>query len=151
MSLIPVDLISNWILKTVNKPISPRKLQQLLYYCQAWYVAKNVNSLFGEDIIAWARGPVVVSQFERFRKTAPDADINIDVKNLKMPKLEIDTAILLRNVLNRYEDCTTMQLELRINKEYPIRHARAGLKIFQPSDEVVSLALMHSYYSKHFI
>ena len=35
------------------------KLQKLLYYCQGWYIAWTDAPLFGEQIEAWANGPVV--------------------------------------------------------------------------------------------
>ncbi|MBO6035665.1 MAG: DUF4065 domain-containing protein [Acetobacter sp.] len=39
--------------------IDQMKLQKLVYYAQAWYLALNQAPLFEEDIEAWPWGPVV--------------------------------------------------------------------------------------------
>lgn len=35
------------------------KIHKLLYYCQGWHLAWTGTPLFGEDVEAWANGPVV--------------------------------------------------------------------------------------------
>ncbi|XSG83518.1 MAG: Panacea domain-containing protein [Methyloligella sp. ZOD6] len=40
-------------------PIDPLKLQKLLFYANAWYLAYNGVPLFDEDFEAWPWGPVV--------------------------------------------------------------------------------------------
>jgi uncharacterized phage-associated protein len=40
-------------------PITPMKLQKLLYYAHAWFLALHDRPLFDEDIEAWPWGPVV--------------------------------------------------------------------------------------------
>ena len=42
------------------------KLQKLLYYAQAWYLALYNVALFEEDFQAWVHGPVLYSQYCRF-------------------------------------------------------------------------------------
>ena len=39
--------------------IDPMKLQKLLYYSQAWWLAGMDSDLFSDDIEAWPWGPVV--------------------------------------------------------------------------------------------
>lgn len=50
-------------------PVSAMKLQKLVYYSQAWHLARHREPLFTEDIQAWARGPVVPDLYERHRGT----------------------------------------------------------------------------------
>ena len=40
-------------------PIDQMKLQKLLFYAHAWYLAQTGNPLFEEDFEAWPWGPVV--------------------------------------------------------------------------------------------
>jgi len=40
-------------------PIDPMKLQKLLFYAHAWYLAMKGKPLFDEDFEAWPWGPVV--------------------------------------------------------------------------------------------
>jgi uncharacterized phage-associated protein len=48
-------------------PISPLKLQKLLYYCQGFNLGAYNHPLFKEDIEAWEHGPVVVSVWRSYR------------------------------------------------------------------------------------
>jgi uncharacterized phage-associated protein len=44
---------------TAFPPIDQMKLQKLLFYAHAWYLAYNDRPLFAEDVEAWPWGPVV--------------------------------------------------------------------------------------------
>src|SRR5579871_1664070 len=44
------------------------KLQKLLYYAQAWHLVHKDKYLFSEDFQAWIHGPVLPSQYQRFKK-----------------------------------------------------------------------------------
>lgn len=48
--------------------ISNLKLQKLLYYTQAWYLAINGKPLFKDRIEAWVNGPVQPEAFARYAK-----------------------------------------------------------------------------------
>jgi uncharacterized phage-associated protein len=50
-------------------PIDQMKLQKLVYYSQAWYLAyNNGNPLFEENIYAWPWGPVIPPLYGPFRE-----------------------------------------------------------------------------------
>lgn len=46
--------------------IDPMKLQKLLYYAHAWWLAGTDEGLFPEDIEAWPWGPVVRDIYTQF-------------------------------------------------------------------------------------
>jgi len=48
--------------------IDQMKLQKLLYYANAWWLAFNGEPLFDEDIEAWPWGPVVRNVYLEFRE-----------------------------------------------------------------------------------
>lgn len=48
-------------------PIDQMKLQKLVYYAHAWWLANTGDSLFEDDIEAWPWGPVVPDLYYRFR------------------------------------------------------------------------------------
>lgn len=48
-------------------PIDQMKLQKLLYYAHAWYLALNDTPLFDEDVEAWPWGPVVREVYSQTR------------------------------------------------------------------------------------
>lgn len=47
-------------------PITPMKLQKLVFYAHAWYLATHDDPLFAEDIEAWPWGPVVRGLYRDF-------------------------------------------------------------------------------------
>lgn len=51
--------VSAYLLARSDKPLSPWQLHKLLYYCQGWHLAWELQPLFPERIDAWANGPVV--------------------------------------------------------------------------------------------
>jgi uncharacterized phage-associated protein len=50
-----------------NKSLTPIKLQKILYYVQATYLAKNGIPLFEDAIQKWQYGPVVPSVYYEFK------------------------------------------------------------------------------------
>ncbi|MDJ1470923.1 DUF4065 domain-containing protein [Cytophagaceae bacterium DM2B3-1] len=80
--------IANYFLakgKADNKPLSPMKLQKLMYFAYGWYLATTNQRLFNEMIEAWRYGPVIPSVYEAFRHfgnsniTEPMPDFNTPV------------------------------------------------------------------------
>ena len=51
-----------------HPPITNLKLQKLLYYAHAWFLAANNKPLFEEDIEAWPWGPVVRNIYLNFKE-----------------------------------------------------------------------------------
>ena len=64
--------VANYIISFFQKkqePITNLKLQKLLYYVQAWYLALYDEPLFDDKLEAWVHGasqPQVYSQFKQF-------------------------------------------------------------------------------------
>jgi len=50
-----------------NAPLTPMKLQKLLYFAQGWSLAITDEAMFDEQIEAWKYGPVVRSVYTIFR------------------------------------------------------------------------------------
>ena len=57
-------------------PVSPLKLQKLVYYAQAWSLALDEEPLFEESIEAWKNGPVVRNLLEHTRNQDHVTSIN---------------------------------------------------------------------------
>lgn len=47
--------------------IDPMKLQKLVFYAHAWWLAFKDDALFDEDVCAWPWGPVVPAVYSEFR------------------------------------------------------------------------------------
>ncbi len=125
-----------------REPVSNLKLQKLLYYAQAWFLAFYDKSLFGERIEAWVHGPVVppiFGEFKRFRWgpiDRPDAILQVS------PLVSDHIAEIMR----AYGDFTAGQLERITHSEAPWREARHGLAPDEPSNAIISLESMKAYY-----
>ena len=48
-----------------NDKITQKKLQKMLYYAQAWFLAFNNKKLFEEKIEAWLHGPAIYYRIMR--------------------------------------------------------------------------------------
>src|SRR5262245_24360842 len=48
-------------------PMTAMKLEKLVYYGQAWHLAREGEPLFRESIEAWREGPVVPELYARHR------------------------------------------------------------------------------------
>src|ERR1700735_3635265 len=62
--------VADYLLATSRQrgePLSNLKLQKLIYYAQAWHLALYNKPLFNEDFEAWIHGPVLPSQYHRFK------------------------------------------------------------------------------------
>ena len=61
--------VALWILSEAKKQgirMTHMKLQKLLYYAQAYYIAMTGNPLFRNPIFAWQHGPVVPDIYHSF-------------------------------------------------------------------------------------
>ena len=69
MVLVPT-ILSNNILKRAFKediPVSPMKLQKILYFVSCEYVKATDCELLSEDFCVWQYGPVLPSVYNEFR------------------------------------------------------------------------------------
>lgn len=63
--------------------IDPMKLQKLLFYSQAWWLAlKSDTPLFREEIYAWPWGPVISNIYQEFRDFGSSPITNKRAKEL---------------------------------------------------------------------
>lgn len=49
-------------------PVDPMKLQKLVYYAHAWWLAQTGQPLFEEDVEAWPWGPVIRNLYVDFKE-----------------------------------------------------------------------------------
>lgn len=67
---IPAQAVCNSILQQAFKekiPVSPMKLQKLLYFVYRDYLKKTGEPLFSERFEAWPYGPVLPSIYDEFK------------------------------------------------------------------------------------
>jgi len=128
--------------REAGDPVSNLKLQKLLYYAQAWYLALRDQPLFPERIEAWVHGPAVPPVYGHFKGWAwqPIGD------DVSAPRLSQDLHNHLSQVMRQYGPMSAYQLELLTHREKPWRDARKGLAPDEPSTAVISHQSMKDYY-----
>ena len=121
--------------------ISNLKLQKLVYYAQAWYLALYGSSLFEEDFQAWVHGPVIPALYQKY-KTFGWQPILDDAH----PKLSQECVDFLDEVAKEYFACDSYELEQMTHVEAPWNWARGDLPPDAPSNEIIQKDWMKEYY-----
>lgn len=139
------DLISDYPLyecRERGELLTNLKLQKLLYYAQAWHLALKGQELFPEDFQAWVHGPVLLSQYHRFKdfKWRP-----IDTA-VSRPELDPDLYAFLDEIIDIFAAETAVALEIMTHRERPWIEARGELPIHEPCSNYISKQTMAEFY-----
>lgn len=120
------------------------KLQKLLYYTQAWYLALNHQPLFAEDFEAWIHGPVLPTQYKRFAefKWQP---IILDIKSPVINNKKVLGHV--EEVIDVFGPETAVGLEIMTHNELPWIEARGGLPPTEPCNNIVKKQTMEKFYA----
>jgi uncharacterized phage-associated protein len=118
------------------------KLQKLLYYAQAWFLAAYNKSLFSEDFQAWVHGPVLLSQYQRFKQNEwrPIQD------ELVKPDLPLEVKSHLLEIVDIFGIETGVSLERMTHNEQPWIIARGGIPADEASTAIISKESMKFFY-----
>lgn len=118
------------------------KLQKLLYYAQAWHLVYNRAPIFDEDFQAWVHGPVLPSQYQRFKKYTWKPIL----EEIQRPELHPDFAKYLCDIIDNFGIESATALELMTHNEKPWIDARGGIPPEENCTNVISKDSMHVYY-----
>jgi uncharacterized phage-associated protein len=134
--------IAAYILERMGS-MTTMKLQKLLYYCQAWSLVWDEESLFSEPIEAWASGPVIRELYNIHR-----GQFKVDNWSRgKSSELSPNQKETIDSVLKYYGDKNSQWLSDLTHMEEPWKNARKGLTPDDRGDSEISLASMIEYYS----
>jgi uncharacterized phage-associated protein len=133
--------------KSPDKALDHKKLQKLVYYAQAWNLVFNKKPLFGDDIQAWIHGPAIPNvwfQFKDFDFTVDHPEVlKEDFSGITKEELEV-----LDRVWNVYGKYDGNYLEMLTHNELPWQEARKSIPNIEPSQNIISIELMKSYYEQ---
>lgn len=118
------------------------KLQKLAYYAQAWWLAEKDGELFAEDFQAWVHGPVLPSQYHRF-KDFQWRPLSVDVERPVLPEAVV---AFLREIVDVFGPESAVSLELMTHRERPWVEARGDLPAEAPSNARISKQTMQAFY-----
>lgn len=143
--------IAKWFLSNVDRQsgddITHLKLQKLIYYSQAWWLANKGEPLFEESFEAWAHGPVVKAVWNEYR--------DYGWESLPVPKsfpaLAPEVQNYLKRVYDIYGKYSAKFLEDLTHKEEPWLKARGNLSPEARSDSIISTEVMKEFYKNKII
>lgn len=145
-----VDDIATWLLS--KKPMTPKKLQKMLYYEYAWFLvfnndnAKEIrNRLFDNNFEAWVHGPVDHNIYRKYSEYGYN-EINLS-KGEKIKSFDPDTLDSLEQVFETYSVFNGNELERLTHNELPWKMARGSVLPLDKSNEKISDESMFNYYS----
>ena len=92
-----VQEVAKWFLAAVDREageaITHLKLQKLIYYSQAWYLALEDKPLFEDGLEAWAHGPVCRAVYDTYKgygwDALPSPEGDIDILQCESDHLEM--------------------------------------------------------------
>ncbi len=136
--------VAQYVLNRTGK-ITTWKLQKLVYYAQAWHLVWEEESLFDEEIQAWANGPVCPDLY-RYHK----GNFHIQkIRGADSNALSSDERESVDAVLDHYAEFTGQQLSDLTHQELPWCRARKGLPSSERGERVISHESMSEYYGSH--
>lgn len=130
--------------------LSNLKLQKLLYYSQAWYLAFKGQALFYGKFQAWIHGPVNREIYNRFlpTKSLYSAITDCDVLNRNPTEsFTHEQQAFLNSILEVYMPYSGTQLEEMTHGEKPWQDARKGYSDSQRCEQEISEKTMMEFYS----
>lgn len=127
-----------------KESMTPKKLQKLTYYAEAWHQALRDRSLIiDESFEAWVHGPVAPGLYQKYKKfgwTPIPRHKNIDVD------FDDETLEVLESVWETYGDQDGNSLEALTHSELPWIKARTNLEPNENSNVKINEDDMKSYY-----
>lgn len=142
--------VADWFLS--KEAISPKRLQKLVYYTQAWsYALFNDYFMLDEDgneaeFQAWAHGPVSPVLYEQYKEYRWNPIEKSAGSSVDFTRTQID---LLESVWETYGEYSANEIENLTHEEDPWINARrkSGVVAGESSNEVIAASDMEEYYS----
>lgn len=128
--------IVTYLVNQKGDRVSPKKLQKLLYYIEAWHLVYFNTPILDEHFEAWVHGPVIPSLYHDlkehgFNNLQVIADEGESIEAEMQEKIDRlltkDQLELISSVLNKYASLTSWELEMLTHSEQPWIQARRNL------------------------
>lgn len=136
--------------------VSPKKLQKLLYYVEAWHLVHFDSPIIDEEFQAWVHGPVLPTLYHELKahgyndlEVVAEENDTIDEEIQKIiaeASISEDQLDLIHSVLGKYARLNSLQLELLTHSEAPWIEARNGCPPHEPCKNIISKERMKNFY-----
>ena len=135
-----------------KEKMTHKKLQKLVYYAYAWYIAlnndskDNIQNVLCKNTVfeAWVHGPVCHVLYDEYSNNYG----MVDKYNEKLnPLITGELKKFLEKIYKTFGKFTGDDLEAMSHRETPWQNARNTLSPSEPSNEPISEADMFVYYN----
>ncbi|MEL6642771.1 MAG: type II toxin-antitoxin system antitoxin SocA domain-containing protein [Pseudomonadota bacterium] len=146
LELISPKVIARWFVNHADRDagdvVTQLKLQKLVYYAEAWFLANFDRALIAEDFEAWAHGPALRSLYAKYRDYGWEA---LPPESGRRPPESI--ADFLKAVYEEYGQYSAKKLERMTHQEAPWLDAREGLLPEAASQRVIPKLSIRNFYA----
>lgn len=129
-----------------GKVITQLKLQKLLYFAQAWYLAFNKKALFDDVFQAWAYGPVLSDVYTSYRTYGKECLPKESLSHIK--NISMDETSFLDDIWNAYGIFDAGYLVDISHKDKPWIDVRGSRNKFERCSDSISTNEIKDYYSE---
>jgi uncharacterized phage-associated protein len=120
---VDVTMVADYLLyldQATDAPdVCPIKLQKLLYYAQAQWLAATGQRMFAAPIEAWKHGPVVNRVYAKHAASSEPIVVKRQIK--EAPALPVDVCAFLDQIWDQYGQFATWKLVAMTHDERPWR------------------------------
>ncbi len=131
--------------KSEGVEITPKKLQKLLYYVQAWSAAINDKKVFEDKIEAWIHGPAIKDVYTAFQEFGGRPIIK-EVSQASIEEIPDEVRGFVDKVWSVYSGFDGNYLEYLTHSESPWKDARKGIEPYISSDNEITYESMRGFY-----
>lgn len=139
-------VVARWFInhadRDAGEALTQLKLQKLVYYADAWFLANFDKPLINEDFEAWAHGPAVRSLYSKYKSFGWEA---IPPESGSEPTKDI--AKFLAAIFEEYGQFSAKRLERMTHEEAPWLDAREGLSPEAASKRIIPKIKMRNFYA----
>lgn len=154
MKHLDCDDLANYIIACYNLQnveVSNKKLQKVMFYCQAWSLALNDEKILDCRFEAWRHGAVIPSLYFKYSENGYnnlyiDNDKARDIVEEVQSHIPFRKLSIINKVLNHYAIYSGDELEDINHSEDPWIEARKGLQPHESSNRPISEELVKAYY-----
>lgn len=143
---VPVKDVARWFVnhadREAGEAITQLKLQKLVYYAEAWFLANFDRPLTTADFEAWAHGPAVRSLYSKYRDYRWEA---LPPEKGSLPPETVQN--FLTAVFDEYGQYSAKKLERLTHEEKPWLDARGDLPAEAASKTVIQKIDIRNFYA----
>jgi uncharacterized phage-associated protein len=139
--------IADWIVRFREEaaPVDPRSLQKLLFYSQAFHLARHGEPLFADQFDAWIFGPVVDRVWRKYKENSQP--LLFPEANDQVPPLDRDIEDSISDTVSFFSRWNSYVLSEATHNEDPWIEARRGFALHERSSVQIPQEKIRVYYA----